>query len=230
MNQNLIKVAIFVAGASIGAGVAYVVTKKRYEQIVEEELESMKEYILNGLQETEDEVSATSEVYQDERVVPFNPRYKKILGQYSGDIEASKAMADVVEVERDEEEDYEEYEQKSYASNQYKKENPYVISIEEFSEEMDHYDKVTVYFYEDDEVLADENEEVITDMDGTVGRDNMGFFGEGSNDPEVVYIRNEKLEIDYEVIRLSKSYSETVLGMEPVEEGRAVRRRDRDED
>jgi len=38
------------------------------------------------------------------------------------------------------------------------------------------------------------------------------LFGHGSNDPNVVYIRNPKLEAEYEILRDEGSYEEIVLG------------------
>jgi hypothetical protein len=103
---------------------------------------------------------------------------------------------------------------------------PYVITTEEFSEGNDHYDKLTIYYYADDDTLVDDNEEIITDVIGTVGDQGLYSFGNGSDDPDVVYIRNEKRETDYEVICLNKSYSETVLGILPDEgKNRKIRRR-----
>ena len=82
------------------------------------------------------------------------------------------------------------------------------------------YIEKQVYYYDKDEALVDEDEEVITDIEGTVGMENLNSFGEaGTVDPYTIYIRNEKLEIDYEVICLQKSYTEDVLGFETKENG-----------
>ena len=37
-------------------------------------------------------------------------------------------------------------------------------------------------------------------------------FGHGSNDPNVVYIRNDRLKAEYEVLLNSGSYQEEILG------------------
>ena len=49
--------------------------------------------------------------------------------------------------------------------------DPYVISDEEYSDEFTHHDKLSFYYYTEDDVLCDENEEPIDDIDGTVGWD-----------------------------------------------------------
>lgn len=91
---------------------------------------------------------------------------------------------------------------------------PYIITQEEFSNEMLFYDKSTITYYSVDDVLVDENEEMISDVDSTVGDTALTSFGEGSNDPDIVYVRNEKISTDFEVIRVFKSYSKDILGID----------------
>jgi hypothetical protein len=90
---------------------------------------------------------------------------------------------------------------------------PYVISLEQFNEEMDYHDKLTLTYYQADDTLVDEDEEIISDVEKLIGSYALSNFGVDSEDPEVVYVRNEKLAVDYEVVRIPNgSYSETVLG------------------
>lgn len=94
---------------------------------------------------------------------------------------------------------------------------PYVIDIEEFSEGEETFDKITVYYYEYDNILieaADAEDGEPEDIDATIGWGSLDCFGEGSVNPDIVYVRNEKLSIDYEVIRLRESYETSVLGYE----------------
>lgn len=89
---------------------------------------------------------------------------------------------------------------------------PYVISVKEFMEDRLEYDKVTLSYFEDDDVLCDEREEVIPNVDATVGSDALTKFGVLSEDSKIVYVRNERTKTDFEVLRDSGSYSEIVLG------------------
>ena len=74
---------------------------------------------------------------------------------------------------------------------------------------------------------------MIDDINGTVGQDNMKRFGHGCDDPNVVFIRNEKLATDFEVLRHNGSYAEEVLGLvetdDHVEHSAMSRRRRLDE-
>jgi hypothetical protein len=60
--------------------------------------------------------------------------------------------------------------------------------------------------------LTDEVDTIVPDVDATVGVENMLRFGHGSGDPNVVYIRNPKLEADFEVTRSAGKYAKEVLG------------------
>jgi hypothetical protein len=91
-------------------------------------------------------------------------------------------------------------------------ENPYVISADEFlAQERDDHTYVTLTYYEGDGVLTDEQDEVIDEVMSTIG-DNLGKWGEQSKDPNAVYIRNERLATDIELIRSKGAYIKDVLG------------------
>lgn len=92
---------------------------------------------------------------------------------------------------------------------------PYLITIDQFHEENDHYDKNSIVYYAGDLVLADETEAEIHDIPNTVAADFMDHFGEMSGDENIVYYRNDRLSIDFEISRDSRTYAEQVLGLIP---------------
>jgi hypothetical protein len=210
---------IFLGGVALGALGAWALSTRKYETEIDGYLCKINDLSGDGnindrepeeVVETQEQTTVMREHEEKVLILPRD-RYKKVvrnLGYNKGD------MPDPAEFESprddEDEEDY-EYEQRRYEPNS--SEKPYVISIDEYSEENTHYDKITLYFYEDDEVLTEDDEEAIDDPNALVGDYALNCFGENSGDPEVVYVRNERLQIDYEVIRLSKSYQETVLGI-----------------
>lgn len=105
---------------------------------------------------------------------------------------------------------------------------PYVITDEEFTDSSSNYQQITLTYYDDDGVLADERDLPVDDIRGTVGEDNLTRFGEGSNDSRIVYIRNEHMDVDFEVVLHSGNYAEIVHGItnEPVSRKRKSYRGD----
>ena len=90
---------------------------------------------------------------------------------------------------------------------------PYVIHADERFE-TEEYSDVTLTFYDGDGVLCNERDEIVDpkDIDRLVGEKNLERFGHGSNDASIVYIRNDALEIVYEVVKSPNSYAEEVHG------------------
>jgi hypothetical protein len=103
---------------------------------------------------------------------------------------------------------------------------PYVIPYETVFHELDDgYEDVTLTWYEEDGVLIDSRDEAIPDVEGIVGEANLQKFGHGSRDPNIVYIRNEELQTDFEIVRDSGSYVEKVLGVIKHSESRSKKKR-----
>jgi hypothetical protein len=93
---------------------------------------------------------------------------------------------------------------------------PYVIHREE-RDEQEAYDGVTFTYYDADDVVCNEQDEVLTEADRerVIGEANLEKFGHGSGDSSIVYVRNDRLEMDVEVVRSPNSYAEEVHGFEP---------------
>ena len=83
-------------------------------------------------------------------------------------------------------------------------EKPYAISPDEF-DEFDDYTTVSLTYYEDG-VLTDDNNEIVDDIEGTVGKDFARYFGEYEED--AAHIRNDSRKCDYEILRDSRNYSD----------------------
>jgi hypothetical protein len=91
-------------------------------------------------------------------------------------------------------------------------EAPYVIHFDEFSANEMEYTQSTVTYYEGDDILADEYDTPMYRWENNLGELN---WGHGSNDANVVYIRNETLEMEWEVLRHTGRFEVEVLGLEP---------------
>lgn len=114
--------------------------------------------------------------------------------------------------------------------------SPFVIHVDEYKDNVKEHDQATWTYYEDDDVLATEHDEVVAadKWPTVIGTDSLQRFGHGSNDINVVYVRNEQLSLDVEIIRNPGNYAEIVHGLSKGDlrhsEERGRRRRPRFDD
>ena len=112
------------------------------------------------------------------------------------------------------EEGYTNYTEHSKKNTEEKKDDPmpnepYVISPDNYGEN-DNYTQISLVYYAGDEVLADDEDEVVEDIEDTVGEDFAEHFGEYEDDS--VFIRNDRLRCDYEILRDNRSFSDVAEG------------------
>lgn len=101
---------------------------------------------------------------------------------------------------------------------------PYVITHDEFMENNYEHPQHSLTYYAGDDVLVDERDEMIDDIESLIGTDNLTRFGSGSRDPNIVYIRNEKREADFEVALSKGKFSEEVMGLRHSDDSSRLRR------
>lgn len=89
---------------------------------------------------------------------------------------------------------------------------PYVITLAEYMAGEKGYEQTCLTYYDGDDVLTDERDTIIEDIEGTVGRVNMLRFGHASDDRNIVYIRNDRISLDFEIAKSDGKYAEEVLG------------------
>lgn len=104
-------------------------------------------------------------------------------------------------------------------------ERPYILNVDEFHVNEKNYSQMTLTYYEGDDILVDEDETPIYNHISVTG---PLLFGHGSRDPNVVYIRNDRLKAEYEVLYDSESYSDVILGLhvEPTEKIRKAKHKE----
>lgn len=93
-------------------------------------------------------------------------------------------------------------------------EPPHVISLSEFYNERQEYDKITIDWWEPDDTYMNEREEVIADIVDETGMDPKALFARNGpdEDPDVRFIRNEGNSCDYEIVRHHITYLEATGG------------------
>ena len=199
MKFTLSNVFIFAAGASIGSAVTWKILKTKYEQLAKEEIESVKEVFSRR-----NEVDRDVEIDDDSEYIVY---------------EESDAVSDELKKAVDEiahSEGYTNYSDliKNKKTSEVKpvsnKKKPYVISPDEF-DELDGYEVISLTYFADG-VLTDDHNEPVEDVEGTVGRDSLNTFGD--YEPDSVFVRNEELRVDYEILADVRKYSD-VVGSDP---------------
>ena len=91
---------------------------------------------------------------------------------------------------------------------------PYLISHEEFQNTETEWDKTSIMYYEDDDVLTDEKDMPVDDIEYLIGEKHLDFFGlRSGGDKNQVFVRNPQLSTDFEVTRHADAYTVVVLGI-----------------
>jgi hypothetical protein len=88
----------------------------------------------------------------------------------------------------------------------------YVIHEDERGEHPE-YNAVAYTYYAEDDVLVGEDNRPLPHAQEIVGIDNLKF-GHGTDDDDVVFVRNDKLGLEMEIERVESSYEREVLGIE----------------
>jgi hypothetical protein len=103
-------------------------------------------------------------------------------------------------------------------------ETPYVITHDEFMENENGWAQGQLTYYNGDDVLTDDQDMPIPDIEDLVDSENLTKFGYGSRDKNVVYVRNEKKEMDFEITLSQGEFSKEVGGFNELKHSAPVRR------
>lgn len=185
-------IAAFIFGAAIGSVATWFVTKKYYAQIAQEEIDSVKEVFSKRVnaEPVDDEPIETEK--QDLTIEEIrNHDYSDVLGRcgYSTEKEVMPMKEERPPV-------YEE--------------EPYVIEPDEFGTMFD-YDQIELTYYEGDGVLTDDWNHPIKNPDKLVGPEYVDHFGENTDEPDVVYVRNDKKKAEYAIYLDERKSTEVII-------------------
>ena len=186
MNDGTKNILIFSLGAAVGAVVTWKLVKTKYEQIAQEEIDSVKEML------SQRNCECNGEAIREGKEARVLSREKDIenpdLKEYAA------KLTDYGYTNNEEEEE------------EFMAQKPYIISPDDF-DTLDDYEAVTLTYYADG-VLCDEWDIPIDDVDYLVGKENLTHFGENEDDPDTVYVRNDETMGDYEICQSLENYSD----------------------
>lgn len=210
MNNNLLSNFIaLAAGAAIGSVVTWKLVENKYKQIAEEEIASVKEvYARKYKQAAESDEDRSNDVMVASRYdnKPDIQEYAAMVAGYGYVSENDEPYYDDPE-DDEEEEDEDDYPTSFDDRDKDDFVGPQVISPEEFDE--NGYETFSFTYYADG-VLTDEEGNIVYDLENTVGADFYKHFGEYEDDS--VFVRNDWLEYDYEILRDERCYSDVYPG------------------
>lgn len=220
---NVNSVTFFLGGLAVGTAVGFYFGHKWNKEKIKAEV----------FKESEAEVEKIRELYQQKTVatiaqdkppleqvveeagystvVPERPLKAPVpvIGTFEMPTTAGRTPIDPREAQKNDGWNYpEELQNRS-------EDHPYVIHQDEFKQGESGYDQTTYTWYAVDEVMVEEgSKDPLTDVDFSVGLENLNKFGHGTDDVDVVFVRNDKLELEYEICRLHTSYEEEVVGLD----------------
>lgn len=201
-------ILIFASGVVVGAIAASFYLRIDQDEREAEVAESIKKaYGWYDSHEKKDDDS--EEVISNEEAIMYRKISKESAYGYDKLFESSSSILDINVDPAQKEHPQEDI-----------NETPYIISPETYEayetalsydgEEISVpvYDKLCLIYYDKDGVLVGENTGEIMNPEETIGAEALRRFGEYAED--TVYVRNERLGADYEVVREHASYSETM--------------------
>ena len=200
MNNKVIGIIAFAAGAAVGSVATWKLVKTKYEQIAQEEIESVREiYFHNDKDESyddpDDETPKVAEIRSYKDLVDKTG----YVNYCENDVEAmvkekAKAIVDECNNILD-------------GSKKVEMEDrPYVIRPDEF--DTNDYHITTLSYYKDGVVADYDTGEVLSDeeVENLVGLESLTRFGEYEEDS--VFVRNDSRKTDYQILRDEEAYSD----------------------
>lgn len=191
MNNKAVGVAMFIIGAVAGTAATWALIKNKYEKLAMEEIDSVKTVFSKREASTAAEVNVREKANQAKEkpsVVEYAAKLQKEgYTNYSGINEEMRKGVD---------------EMAGFSES----DSPYVIAPDVFGE-FDDYEKISLTYYAD-QILADDNDEIVDDVEDIVGFDSLSHFGDYEDDS--VFVRNDRLKCDYEILLDQRPYSDIV--------------------
>lgn len=199
MNNYLKGAFIFAAGAITGAVYSWVYFKRKFDTEIEEETDSIRESYRRAMADAMT-YSATSE----------EPEKTEESG--IDDVGTVDDPAEFESPEEDEGIEGDDYNTKEYYEGfeatemRQKNRTPKIIKEEEYG--LTRYlETVQLFYYTGDGVLANEDEEIIDNVEATVGNA-LTKYDFINSDESTIYVRNWNLGCDFEITKVHSRFAD----------------------
>lgn len=193
MNRTLCNVLMFATGAAIGSLVTWKLVKDKYERIAQEEIDSVKQTWGRLGSEKREDTELCNDC-DDEEVCEDDD---------DSEMTEYHAIARNYRMSDDDTADCEKGEGDSvpYVNG------PIVIPPEDFADGNYDHELHCLTYYSDGVLSNDWYEKL--DIEETIGEESLEHFGDYTED--VVHVRNERKQADYEVTRDPRRYADVIL-------------------
>jgi hypothetical protein len=195
----------FVAGLGIGGVATWLLTKEYYRRLADEEIKSVveRDRFRRDEERREEEVNKEKEDREERNEKEEKRIYTDLTKNYTKP-SVTEYAAKYIQHDTVEDIDYADTEH----PEDDEEESPHIISSEEFFNEGEDYEKNTFVYYADGYVVEGEGAyaHIIDNVDEVIGSDALDSFGDDPDDPDVVYVRNDTLQTDYEILRSLDKY------------------------
>lgn len=202
MTKTVFGIFMFVAGASVGIAATYKFFKDKYDRKSKEDIEEIREYYASKSAKKTDISSESLEEIKDLEAEEKIEAYKKMVK----DTCCYATSDDDIEVDVKDTKNTECEQPVKFSEDE---NNTVLIKPEEFGEIQDEtgeaYDRMSLVYYEDGVVTYWEDGRTVDDVESLLGtefKDHFGDYGE----EDAVYVRNNRNQTDYEVIRDGDKY------------------------
>lgn len=198
--------------AAGGAVVGFLIAKSRYEKeayaYANERIEQAKVYAEERADRTIKKLQAEAEVETLEAVAAV---FEKDTSKMAQLVETNTAIADLVT-------NYQGFSSSPtplVEAEEDSESHIVLIRRKEFFEgpPSDAYNQVSVTYFGKDDILYDELGQKQLDVRAAIGSIRPDWFGHEADDENVCYVRNSKIEVEFEVIRSMGSFANDVLGL-----------------
>ena len=202
MNKNfMLGVAL---GVIFGSSVTYLIMSRLSCKNCTCSCEDCEEEIEDSEDDEQEAESSPRDYIQNSRIVNYKGYYK--MGEIE---EIPKPEYPTEEEIAETDDDYVEEEEFNYeldeSPSEGAREQPYMITADEYNNGALYFDKETLYYYESDDTLTDEYDDIFEDRDKFVGDFTNGF---DEDEADRCYVRNEVIGCDYEIVRREGAYYE----------------------
>lgn len=214
MNKSIFGVIGFVLGAAAGSLVTWKLIEKKYMDMADDEIRSVKEMyrskIVNPevLDEKNDDTFVAREAPEFTVSMELTDEGKQLIDKLNN-LTATYASDD-------EKPDYTAYSQAKEKHNVFddamptepevKHDEPYIIDPTEFGE-FSEYEQRELTYYKDG-VICENDTDMIDPYDILGDIDVADHFGEYENDR--VFVRDDKRQVDYEILRDERTFMEVI--------------------